>query len=84
MQKANKPEKNLSQVRNVWKRQQRDSKGRFIKIDTSVQASDNSSPTYQFCDIEKAFYAGSNATRMYSILKQFEIFCKQNNYKNIS
>ena len=86
--------KNLSQVRNVWKRQQRDGRGRFISfketakkidysadktlVDTLAKAEYNSMPeqpkSYNLSDIEKAFYAGANASRLYSITRQWEIY----------
>jgi hypothetical protein len=58
----------------------RDDKGRFIK--SSRKDNDNSLPeqpkSYDLSHIEKAFYAGANASRFYSIVKQWEIYREKN------
>ena len=50
-------------------------------IDTLAKAEYNSLPekpkSYDLDDVRRAFYAGSNASRFYSIVKQWEIY--QNN-----
>jgi len=52
-------------------------------VDTLVHADDNSTheapKSYDLDDIRQAFYAGSNASRFYSIVKQWEIYQKNNN-----
>ncbi len=54
-------------------------------VDTLAKDDDNSMPeapkTYDLDDIRQAFYAGSNASRFYSIIKQWEIY-KDKNYDN--
>ena len=52
-------------------------------VDTLAKANDNSMPeqqkSYDLDDIRQAFYARSNASRFYSIVKQWEIYQKNNN-----
>jgi hypothetical protein len=47
-------------------------------VNTLAKAEYNSMPdqpkSYNLSDIERAFYAGSNASRLYSLPKQWEIY----------